>query len=70
MMLAYLVHLLLLSSPSKAAVGSYHNDVGVLKYVNPRIGTYGIAPNGNGGMTPSVSPPFGMTRWTPQTRGP
>ncbi|KAK4541621.1 hypothetical protein LTR36_007765 [Oleoguttula mirabilis] len=32
------------------------------------IGTYGTTPNGNGGMIPSVSPPFGMTRWTPQTR--
>ena len=47
---------------------SYHTDAGVLQYVNPRIGTFGSSPNGNGGMIPSVSPPFGMTRWTPQTR--
>ena len=47
---------------------SYHSNAGVLQFVNPKIGTYGITPNGNGGMIPSVSPPFGMTRWTPQTR--
>ncbi|KAK2764484.1 hypothetical protein FQN54_009179 [Arachnomyces sp. PD_36] len=46
----------------------YHENAGVLKYVNPLIGTYGVTPNGNGGMIPSVCPPFGMTRWTPQTR--
>lgn len=46
----------------------YHENAGVLRFVNPKIGTYGITPNGNGGMIPSVSPPFGMTRWTPQTR--
>jgi hypothetical protein len=46
----------------------YHENAGVLKYVNPLIGTYGTSPNSNGGMIPSVSPPFGMTRWTPQTR--
>ncbi|KAJ5157912.1 uncharacterized protein N7482_009012 [Penicillium canariense] len=46
----------------------YHEDAGVLKYVNHLIGTYGMTPNGNGGMIPSVAPPFGMTRWTPQTR--
>lgn len=47
---------------------NYHNDAAVLQYVNPMIGTYGTTPNGNGGMIPSVSTPFGMTRWTPQTR--
>lgn len=46
----------------------YHAKAGVLKYVNPKIGTYGVTPNGNGGMIPSVGMPFGMTRWTPQTR--
>lgn len=46
----------------------YHENAGVLKYVNPLIGTYGIGPSANGGMIPSVCPPFGMTRWTPQTR--
>ncbi|KAI7274749.1 hypothetical protein KC345_g6903 [Hortaea werneckii] len=47
---------------------TYHDDAGVLRYVNPKIGTYGVTPNRNGGMIPSVSVPFGMTRWTPQTR--
>lgn len=49
---------------------SYHENVGVLQHVNPKIGTYGLFgdPNNNGGMIPSVSPPFGMTRWTAQTR--
>ncbi|KAI7370429.1 hypothetical protein KC354_g1281 [Hortaea werneckii] len=51
-----------------ALAKTYHDDVGVLRYVNPKIGTYGVTPNGNGGMIPSVSVPFGMTRWTPQTR--
>lgn len=46
----------------------YHGNAGVLNHVNPFIGTYGTDPNNNGGMIPSVSPPFGMTRWTPQTR--
>ncbi|OGE50915.1 hypothetical protein PENARI_c015G00559 [Penicillium arizonense] len=46
----------------------YHENAGVLNFVNPLIGTYGTTPNGNGGMIPSVCPPFGMTRWTPQTR--
>ena len=51
-----------------ALAKTYHDDAGVLRYVNPKIGTYGVTPNGNGGMIPSVSVPFGMTRWTPQTR--
>ncbi|KAI7717410.1 hypothetical protein KC353_g4599 [Hortaea werneckii] len=51
-----------------ALAETYHGDAGVLRCVNPKIGTYGITPNGNGGMIPSVSVPFGMTRWTPQTR--
>ncbi|KAI5926192.1 glycoside hydrolase family 92 protein [Camillea tinctor] len=46
----------------------YHANAGILEYVNPRIGTYGTSPDDNGGMIPSVSVPFGMTRWTPQTR--
>ncbi|KAI1382645.1 glycoside hydrolase family 92 protein [Hypoxylon trugodes] len=49
-------------------VPNYHNNVGVLQYVNPKIGTYGSSPDDNGGMIPSVSVPFGMTRWTAQTR--
>ncbi|KAI3332480.1 glycoside hydrolase family 92 protein [Xylariaceae sp. AK1471] len=47
---------------------NYHENAGVLKYVNPHIGTYGTSPNDNGGMIPSISVPFGMTRWTAQTR--
>ncbi|KAI8629477.1 glycoside hydrolase family 92 protein [Xylariaceae sp. FL1651] len=47
---------------------NYHTNAGVLKFVNPHIGTYGTSPNDNGGMIPSVSVPFGMTRWTAQTR--
>ncbi|KAI0126089.1 glycoside hydrolase family 92 protein [Xylariales sp. AK1849] len=47
---------------------NYHSSAGILRYVNPRIGTNGFDPNDNGGMIPSVSVPFGMTRWTPQTR--
>lgn len=47
---------------------SYYDNAGLLNYVNPFIGTYGPDPNDNGGMIPSVCPPFGMTRWTPQTR--
>ncbi|KAI1493476.1 glycoside hydrolase family 92 protein [Biscogniauxia mediterranea] len=46
----------------------YYANAGVLDYVNPRIGTYGSSPDDNGGVIPSVSVPFGMTRWTPQTR--
>ncbi|KAL7933003.1 glycoside hydrolase family 92 protein [Trichoderma chlorosporum] len=56
-------------SPLAATVNSdYHANAGVLQYVNPLIGTRGYDPNDLGGMIPSVSPPFGMTRWTPQTR--
>ena len=32
------------------------------------IGTTGTEPNKAGGMIPSVSPPFGMTRWVAQTQ--
>ncbi|KAJ7578697.1 glycoside hydrolase family 92 protein [Mycena floridula] len=35
--------------------------------VNPLIGNGGDTPNGSGGMIPSTSPPFGMTRWVAQT---
>jgi len=60
---------LALSSPiSPPSNPSYHSNAGILQYVKPKIGTSGVTPNGNGGMIPSVSPPFGMTRWTPQTR--
>lgn len=55
-------------SSCSVEVPDYHKGAGVLKYVNPLIGTYGTNPDGNGGMIPSVAPPFAMTRWTPQTR--
>jgi putative alpha-1,2-mannosidase len=61
-------HLPCILAALSQAAASYHEGAGVLQYVNPKIGTFGITPNGNGGMIPSVSPPFGMTRWTPQTR--
>jgi predicted alpha-1,2-mannosidase len=38
-----------------------------LQWVNPYIGT-GAGPIGYGGTMPFVTPPFGMTDWTPQTR--
>ncbi|KAK4505215.1 hypothetical protein PRZ48_003178 [Zasmidium cellare] len=50
------------------STGNWHDGAGVLQFVNPKIGTYGVTPNGNGGMIPSVGMPFGMTRWTAQTR--
>lgn len=54
------------SSSVASSKPDYHRDADVLQYVNPKIGTSGVEPNDNGGMVPSVSPPFGMTRWTPQ----
>lgn len=32
-----------------ASTASLHDNAGVLEFVNPRVGTYGITPNGNGG---------------------
>ncbi|KAI1098314.1 glycoside hydrolase family 92 protein [Jackrogersella minutella] len=55
-------------NPRDGSTPNYHANTGVLQYVNPKIGTYGISADDNGGMIPSVSVPFGMTRWTPQTR--
>ncbi|WWC62224.1 uncharacterized protein I303_104819 [Kwoniella dejecticola CBS 10117] len=37
-------------------------------WVNVNLGNGGPEPNLSGGMIPAVAPPFGMTRWTPQTR--
>ncbi|KAI0532848.1 glycoside hydrolase family 92 protein [Xylaria digitata] len=75
---AYLHSALVVAHPYRAHTEShcsnhldrpnYHDNAGVLKYVKPHIGTYGTSPNDNGGMIPSVSVPFGMTRWTAQTR--
>jgi putative alpha-1,2-mannosidase len=39
-----------------------------LDYTNLLIGNGGDEPNFTGGMIPSVSPPFGMTRWVAQTQ--
>ncbi|ADV23805.1 alpha-1,2-mannosidase [Cryptococcus gattii E566] len=39
-----------------------------LGWVNVMLGNGGPEPNLSGGMIPAVSPPFGMTRWSPQTR--
>ncbi|WRT66686.1 uncharacterized protein IL334_003646 [Kwoniella shivajii] len=38
------------------------------EWVNVNLGNGGSEPNLSGGMIPAVAPPFGMTRWTPQTR--
>ena len=32
-----------------ASTASFHQNTGVLDFVNPKIGTYGVTPNGNGG---------------------
>ncbi|WWD16987.1 hypothetical protein CI109_101423 [Kwoniella shandongensis] len=39
-----------------------------LNWVNVMLGNGGPEPNLSGGMIPAVAPPFGMTRWSPQTR--
>jgi len=39
-----------------------------LNYTNVLIGNGGYDPNASGGMIPSVSPPFAMTRWVAQTQ--
>ncbi|WVQ79626.1 hypothetical protein IAT38_001726 [Cryptococcus sp. DSM 104549] len=39
-----------------------------LGWVNVNLGNGGPEPNLSGGMIPAVAPPFGMTRWSPQTR--
>ena len=48
-----------------AASGLAQNDV--VSYVNPLMGSQKSA-IGYGGTMPFVTPPFGMTDWTPQTR--
>ncbi|PLB41602.1 GH92 family glycosyl hydrolase [Aspergillus candidus] len=58
----------LFSHPSLTRRQAPYHAPSILDHVNPRVGTYGVTPNGNGGMIPSVAPPFAMTRWTPQTR--
>jgi len=58
---AALVVLAIGALPSMAA------DSDPVSYVNPLIGTQKSA-IGYGGTMPFVTPPFGMTNWTPQTR--
>ena len=52
------------------AVCSFSNASSNVRYVNPMLGTdtNGHTDGGYGGMIPSVSTPFGMTRFTPQSR--
>jgi predicted alpha-1,2-mannosidase len=50
-----------------ATVDSNAQASAPLTAVNPFIGT-GSGPIGYGGTMPFVTPPFGMTDWTPQTR--
>ncbi|MDR0505039.1 MAG: hypothetical protein LBG70_04445, partial [Bifidobacteriaceae bacterium] len=42
--------------------------VDTVALVNPLIGTTGAHATEYGGMVPQVTPPFAMTKWTPQTR--
>ncbi len=58
---ALLLALVISSFPASAA----QRDA--ISYVNPLIGTQRSA-IGYGGTMPFVTPPFGMTNWTPQTR--
>jgi len=58
------LHVVALSVLSLAAYAE-HRDA--ITYVNPLIGTQASA-IGYGGTMPFVTPPFGMTDWTPQTR--
>src|SRR6516165_8611973 len=46
---------------------AFAEDRDPISYVNPLIGTQKSA-IGYGGTMPFVTPPFGMTDWTPQTR--
>ncbi len=46
---------------------AYAGDRDATSYVNPLIGTQ-ESTTGYGGTMPFVTPPFGMTDWTPQTR--
>lgn len=51
----------------------YHSHIQVVihmpnsYYFDRLIGNGGDSPNGSGGMIPSTSPPFAMTRWVAQT---
>lgn len=56
--------LLIVLAPTTAA---HSQTTDAIQWVNPYIGT-GSGPIGYGGTMPFVTPPFGMTDWTPQTR--
>src|SRR6202048_1698540 len=62
----YILRLCLLVS-SLFANFAFATERDAVSYVNPLIGTQKSA-IGYGGTMPFVSPPFGMTNWTPQTR--
>src|ERR1700736_2224641 len=62
----YILRLCLLVS-SLFANFAFAAERDAVSYVNPLIGTQKSA-IGYGGTMPFVSPPFGMTNWTPQTR--
>jgi len=51
--------------PAVAQTNEAHGDP--VDWVNPYIGS-GSGPIGYGGTMPFVTPPFGMTNWTAQTR--
>jgi predicted alpha-1,2-mannosidase len=59
--LTSVIALALFGSLAPAADGDH------VRYVDPLIGT-GKSAIGYGGTMPFVTPPFGMTNWTPQTR--
>lgn len=65
--MASLLHIALLGTLALAAGGLRCALADPLAWVNPHIGT-GSGKIGYGGMMPFVTPPFGMTNWTPQTR--
>jgi len=50
-----------------AALSTARAEKDAVSYVNPLVGTQKSA-IGYGGTMPFVTPPFGMTNWTPQTR--
>jgi putative alpha-1,2-mannosidase len=54
----------LVAAPAAKAAQSVDN----VALVNPLIGTTGAHATEYGGMVPNTSPPFAMTKWTPQTR--